>query len=89
MIWIRTCNDRQSKLYRESLDQRWPSQQYSNSQIMMESYESLGKLDDLSLKAVGNVSPTAASKDFGREVREVVSTDCSICICFFLLQLGC
>ncbi|KAI4304502.1 hypothetical protein MLD38_039999 [Melastoma candidum] len=42
--------------------------------MALESYASLGKSDELSLKAVGTVSPTAASKAFDREVREVMST---------------
>ncbi|KAI4340219.1 hypothetical protein MLD38_025079 [Melastoma candidum] len=71
IIWIRASNERQSKFYRESLDRRWPSPQHSNSVMTLESYAALGKSDELSLKAVGNVSPTAASKVFDREVREV------------------
>lgn len=42
------------------------------TQMHFEMYESLKKVDDLSLKVIKNFSPTAASKLFDQEIREAV-----------------
>lgn len=59
-------------MYQESLKKLWPSIVFPATQMHFEMYESLKKVDDLSLKVIKNFSPTAASKLFDQEIREAV-----------------
>lgn len=60
----------------ESFEKRWPSFIYPNSQLHFETFESLKKVDELSVGVVRNFSGPAASKLFEQEIREVVSSSC-------------
>ncbi|KAF4370133.1 hypothetical protein F8388_007274 [Cannabis sativa] len=69
--WLQSNNIREGRLYKESFEKRWPSFDYPNSQLHFETFESLKKVDELSLGVVRNFSGPAASKLFEQEVREV------------------
>lgn len=60
-------------LYKKSFEKRWPSFVYPNSQLHLETLESLKKVNELSLGVIQDFSGTAASKLFDQEIREVVS----------------
>lgn len=76
--WLQSNNAREGKLYKESFEQRWPSI-YPKREMQFETFESLKKVDELSLGVIRNFSGLAASKSFEQEIREVVR--------FFLLLL--
>ncbi|CAK9323460.1 unnamed protein product [Citrullus colocynthis] len=69
--WLRSGNAHEGIVYQESLQKLWPSIVFPATQVHFEMYESLKKVDDLSLKVINNFSPTAASKLFDQEIREV------------------
>ncbi|KAJ9171956.1 hypothetical protein P3X46_015250 [Hevea brasiliensis] len=69
--WLKSNSAREAKLYKESFEKRWPSFIISNTQMHLETYELLEKVDDLSLKVIESFSAGAASKLFEEEIREV------------------
>lgn len=73
VTWLRSSNIREGILYQESFEKRWPSIVFPNSQLHLQTLESLKKLNELSLQVIQDFSGTAASKLFDQEIREVVS----------------
>lgn len=73
MTWLQSNNAREGRAYKESFEKKWPSITFSDKNYPLETYELLRKLDQLSLRAVENLSANATSKQFEREVREAVS----------------
>ncbi|XP_021653150.2 probable transmembrane GTPase FZO-like, chloroplastic isoform X3 [Hevea brasiliensis] len=71
-LWLKSNSSREGKLYQESFEKRWPSFVNSNTQMHLETYELLEKVDDASLKVIENFSAGAASKHFEQEIRELV-----------------
>lgn len=74
MSWLHSSNDSQGRLYRESFEKRWPSLVYSNTQMTLERFDLLRKLDEQCLEVIENFSASSASKTFDQEIREVVSS---------------
>ncbi|XP_021653149.2 probable transmembrane GTPase FZO-like, chloroplastic isoform X2 [Hevea brasiliensis] len=70
-LWLKSNSSREGKLYQESFEKRWPSFVNSNTQMHLETYELLEKVDDASLKVIENFSAGAASKHFEQEIREL------------------
>ncbi|KAF2325180.1 hypothetical protein GH714_024916 [Hevea brasiliensis] len=70
-LWLKSNSSREGKLYQESFEKRWPSFVNSNTQMHLETYELLEKVDDASLKVIENFSAGAASKLFEQEIREL------------------
>ncbi|TYI68330.1 hypothetical protein E1A91_D08G081300v1 [Gossypium mustelinum] len=71
VTWLQSNNAREGRAYKESFEKKWPSITFSDKNYPLETYELLRKLDELSLKAIENLSANATSKQFEREVREV------------------
>lgn len=69
--WLHSSNDGQGRLYRESFEKRWPSLVHSNTQMTLERFDLLRKLDEQCLKVIENFSASSASKTFDQEIREV------------------
>ncbi|PON55284.1 Thiamine phosphate synthase [Parasponia andersonii] len=69
--WLQSNNVREGRLYKESFEKRWPSFVYPSSQLHFGTFESLKKVDELSLGVVRNFSGPVASKLFEQEIREV------------------
>ncbi|KAI3439432.1 G domain-containing protein [Psidium guajava] len=69
--WLHSSNDGQGRLYRESFEKRWPSLVYLNTQMTLERFDLLRKLDEQCLKVIENFSASSASKMFDQEIREV------------------
>ncbi|TYH05396.1 hypothetical protein ES288_A08G079800v1 [Gossypium darwinii] len=71
VTWLQSNNAREGRAYKESFEKKWPSITFSDKNYPLETYEMLRKLDELSLRAIANLSANATSKQFEREVREV------------------
>lgn len=69
--WLHSSNDGQGRLYRESFEKRWPSLVHSNTQMTLERFDLLRKLDEQCLKVIETFSASSASKTFDQEIREV------------------
>ncbi|GLT63988.1 hypothetical protein SLA2020_365090 [Shorea laevis] len=69
--WLQSSNAHEGSLYKDSFEKRWPSYVYPNTQVQLETYESLKKLDRISLRVIENFSVSAATKLFEQEIREV------------------
>ncbi|XP_062144276.1 probable transmembrane GTPase FZO-like, chloroplastic isoform X1 [Alnus glutinosa] len=69
--WLQSSNAHEGSLYKDSFEKRWPSYVYPNTQVHLETYESLQKLDRISLRVIENFSVSAATKLFEQEIREV------------------
>lgn len=74
--WLQSNNVREGMVYKDSFKKCWPSFVYPNSQLHFETFESLKKVNELSLGVMRNFSGPAASELFDQEVREVVSSSC-------------
>lgn len=73
--WLQSNNARGGRLYKESFENKWPSLVNSKTQLHMEMYDLLKKVDELSLKVVEDLSASATSKLLEQEIREVVSSN--------------
>ncbi|KAF3436303.1 hypothetical protein FNV43_RR23395 [Rhamnella rubrinervis] len=71
VTWLQSSNVREGMLYKESFEKRWPSFVYPNSQLHLETLESLKKVNEHSLGVIQDFSGTAATKLFDQEIREV------------------
>ncbi|KAL5561669.1 hypothetical protein UlMin_031416 [Ulmus minor] len=71
VTWLESNNLREGRLYKETLEKSRSSFVSPNSQLYFETFESLRKVNGLSLGVIQNFSGTAASKSFDQEVREV------------------
>ncbi|KAM3735301.1 hypothetical protein ACB098_10G078500 [Castanea mollissima] len=71
VMWLQSSNAQEGSLYKDSFEKRWPSYVYPNSHVHLETYELLKRLDRISLRVVENLSASAASKIFEKEIREV------------------
>lgn len=69
--WLQSNNARGGRLYKESFENKWPSLVNSKTQLHMETYDLLKKVDELSLKVVEDLSASATSKLLEQEIREV------------------
>lgn len=69
--WLQSNNARGGRLYKESFENKWPSLVNSKTQLHMEMYDLLKKVDELSLKVVEDLSASATSKLLEQEIREV------------------
>ncbi|XP_050267089.1 probable transmembrane GTPase FZO-like, chloroplastic [Quercus robur] len=71
VMWLQSSNAQEGSLYKDSFEKRWPSYIYPKTHVHLETYELLKKLDRISLRVVENLSASAASKFFEKEIREV------------------
>ncbi|XP_043812680.1 probable transmembrane GTPase FZO-like, chloroplastic isoform X2 [Manihot esculenta] len=71
-LWLQSNSAREGKLYQESFEKRWPSFINSNTQMHLETYDLIEKVNVLSLKVIENFSAGGASKLFEQEIRELV-----------------
>lgn len=76
-LWLQSNSAREGKLYQESFEKRWPSFINSNTQMHLETYDLIEKVNVLSLKVIENFSAGVASKLFEQEIRELVSPNIS------------
>lgn len=76
-LWLQSNSAREGKLYQESFEKRWPSFINSNTQMHLETYDLMEKVNVLSLKVIENFSAGGASKLFEQEIRELVSPNIS------------
>lgn len=76
-LWLQSNSAREGKLYQESFEKRWPSFINSNTQMHLETYDLIEKVNVLSLKVIENFSAGGASKLFEQEIRELVSPNIS------------
>ncbi|KAK9139747.1 hypothetical protein Scep_009428 [Stephania cephalantha] len=70
--WLQSNNSREGKLYKETLEKKWSSLVDQHNQVHLDSDSLLDKREELSLDALKNFSPAAATKLFEQEIREVV-----------------
>ncbi|XP_031263788.1 probable transmembrane GTPase FZO-like, chloroplastic [Pistacia vera] len=71
MMWLQSNNAREGRRYKESFENRWPSLVFPKTQLQLETYDLVTKVDEVSLKVVENFSASATSKLFEQEIREV------------------
>lgn len=74
LIWLHSSNACEGKRIKESFEKRWPTFVNSHHQMHSDTYELMGKGEEVSLQVVKNFSPSAAAKLFEQEVRELVSS---------------
>lgn len=74
VTWLQSSNAHEGSLYKDSFATQWPPSVYPNTQVHLETYELLKKLDRVSLRVIENCNSSAASKLFEQEIREVVSS---------------
>lgn len=72
MAWLQSNADREEIFYRDSFQKRWPSLVDAEKQIQADASKLLGRKYVQSSHAMGDFSPTAASKLFEQEIREAV-----------------
>ncbi|KAK7345901.1 hypothetical protein VNO77_16517 [Canavalia gladiata] len=70
--WLHSKNTQQGRLYKESLEKRWPSLIHENSETNFETHQLLKKVDQAGSQVIENFSSSAASKSFEQEVREMI-----------------
>ncbi|XP_031122217.1 probable transmembrane GTPase FZO-like, chloroplastic [Ipomoea triloba] len=70
MAWLQSNADREEIFYRDSFQKRWPSLVDAEKQIQADASKLLGRKYVQSSHAMGDFSPTAASKLFEQEIRE-------------------
>ncbi|KAL5792944.1 hypothetical protein ACOSP7_001538 [Xanthoceras sorbifolium] len=71
VIWLKSNNARERRRYKESFENRWPLFVYPKTQVHLETYELVEKVDEFSLRVIENFSASATSKLFEQEIREV------------------
>ncbi|KAM7253750.1 hypothetical protein ACFE04_031432 [Oxalis oulophora] len=71
VMWLQAKIGREGKLFQESFDNKWPEVNRPSTRVQIETYELLNSVDKLTLKVIGNLNASAASKQFEQEVREV------------------
>ncbi|KAJ8899434.1 hypothetical protein K2173_018408 [Erythroxylum novogranatense] len=71
LTWLQSSNVREGKLYKESFSRRWPSFTDPNPHMYLDTYDSLKKVDELSLRLIEDFNVDVASKLFEQEIREV------------------
>ncbi|KAI4301261.1 hypothetical protein L6164_034555 [Bauhinia variegata] len=69
--WLQSKNIQQGRLYKESLEKRWPLVMQADGQMDFETYELLNKVDQAGSRVIENFSSSAASKSFEKEVRDM------------------
>ncbi|OIV91325.1 hypothetical protein TanjilG_01943 [Lupinus angustifolius] len=69
--WLRSKNTQQGRLYKDSLEKRWPLLVSENSLMNFETYELLTKVDQSGSQVIENFNTSAASKSFEQEFREM------------------
>ncbi|KAK7277640.1 hypothetical protein RJT34_22655 [Clitoria ternatea] len=70
--WLYSKSTQQGRLYKESLEKRWPSLSCENSQIHFEMNQLLKKVDQAGSQVIEGFSSSAVSKSFEHEVREMI-----------------
>ncbi|KAK9161185.1 hypothetical protein Syun_007526 [Stephania yunnanensis] len=70
--WLQSNNSREGNLYKETLEKKWSSLVDQHNQVHLDTDSLLDKREELSLDALKNFSPAAATKLFEQEIREVV-----------------